>query len=195
MDFEWARRCLLKLIGAFVGIAWAISCGPFGLAQAQPVTSLEQNCYDSVQGRVPWNRGGTREWVPQNVRNLCQGTINPADTISCFSAGIQRHGDWARAIDECKQQFVDQTSASVNSSGVSGLNVAIVSFAGGGQRLGRFLQIGATRQWVETGTTGGARFRFEEVRRDANSVLLVDRSRNVNIEFDLAAGKARVTGR
>ena len=64
--------------------------------------NLEQECYGMVQGHVAWSRGGSKTWQPGNVRNLCQGTTNPHQRVSCFKRGIAAHNDWNRAIKECK---------------------------------------------------------------------------------------------
>lgn len=65
-----------------------------------------------------------------------------------------------------------------SSAQVSGWNVTSVSYPQGGFRM-----TGPGR-WDESGDNGG-RFTFTETKRDAWSVYLIDRSRNVEIQLDL----------
>lgn len=68
----------------------------------QNSSSLENQCAQMVQGKVAWNRAGATRWDETNIRNLCQGTTNPAATISCFTTEINTHNNWSRAIQSCK---------------------------------------------------------------------------------------------
>lgn len=56
---------------------------------------------------------------------------------------------------------------------------------------GAFQQQGNTKQWVETGTNGAARFEFKELQRDEWSVYLYDGSRKIWIALDLWAKKVK----
>ena len=62
--------------------------------------SLEQTCYNAVQGKVAWDAAGNKGWGDLNLRSLCKGTTNPAATISCFQSKMPQLA-WARAIQEC----------------------------------------------------------------------------------------------
>ena len=103
---EWAgisRRC--------IGLLSILMLVVPGAGAQQPLTTTEQACADAVQGKVAWNQSGSRDWVPANLRRLCQGTVNPGATIACFEAGVRSHGAWARAIDECQPQRIGATQA------------------------------------------------------------------------------------
>ncbi|MGV7220285.1 MAG: hypothetical protein ACQ9MH_02020 [Nitrospinales bacterium] len=65
--------------------------------------NMEQTCYNMVQGKVAWSRGGSKKWADGNVRNLCSGTTNPGQRVSCFKQGIAAHNNWNKAITDCKQ--------------------------------------------------------------------------------------------
>jgi uncharacterized protein YecT (DUF1311 family) len=69
-------------------------------AQAQG-TPMEQRCFEAGQGKVAWNREGSKAWNEANLRALCRGTTNPAATLACFSDAIRTHNDWARGIQSC----------------------------------------------------------------------------------------------
>jgi hypothetical protein len=67
-----------------------------------PNVNPEQQCYNMVQGKVAWSQGGSTKWADGNVRNLCQGTRNPHQRVSCFRRGIAAHNNWNKAINDCK---------------------------------------------------------------------------------------------
>ena len=71
---------------------------------------------------------------------------------------------------------------------VNGRNVTEVTFGRGNQRFGTYTQTG-NRQWQEIPARGGRRLNFTETNRDAWSVYLHDRSRNVRIQLDLHTKK------
>lgn len=75
-------------------------------AQNVKPTPREQQCFNMVQGKVAWNQDGDTTWNPAALRQLCQGTINPSATISCFQNEIRAGKDYARAIQACKAKSV-----------------------------------------------------------------------------------------
>ncbi len=79
-------------------------------ANAQSYTTEEQNCYSMVQGKVAWNTAGTTSWGEANVRNLCKGTTNAAQTINCFSSKISAGVDWSVATPACSPSALKSTS-------------------------------------------------------------------------------------
>lgn len=68
---------------------------------AERPADLESDCYDAVQGTVPWNQAGSTGWSVANAERLCKGTTDIEATIACFSRGIEEHNSWRRAITEC----------------------------------------------------------------------------------------------
>jgi len=64
--------------------------------------SLESQCFNMVQGKIAWNKKGTRTWNSDNIKTLCSGTTDPSALIACFQVSIQKHDDWNRAISDCK---------------------------------------------------------------------------------------------
>ena len=72
----------------------------FPMVAARPA-DLEEDCFDAVQGDVPWNQSGNTSWSATNVQRLCAGTSDTEATIACFSSGIDEHNEWRRAITEC----------------------------------------------------------------------------------------------
>src|SRR4051794_1029842 len=65
-------------------------------------TTLEQQCYDAVQGKVAYDQAGHKSWSAANVRKLCEGTTDTSYTISCFQKQINNHDNWSVAIEACK---------------------------------------------------------------------------------------------
>ncbi|NNF01029.1 MAG: hypothetical protein HKN25_18575, partial [Pyrinomonadaceae bacterium] len=70
--------------------------------------TLEQQCFNAVQGKVAYDRAGNKRWGAGNVQKLCKATKNPAATIACFKQEVQAHNSWSRGVNACK---VDPTVA------------------------------------------------------------------------------------
>jgi hypothetical protein len=45
---------------------------------------IEKRCFDLVQGRIAWNYGGSNQWSPVNIQNLCRGTSQSDQPPQCF---------------------------------------------------------------------------------------------------------------
>jgi hypothetical protein len=67
-------------------------------------TEIDQSCFDAVQGKVAWDRQGTKIWELANLRSLCRNTISVESTVACFAKEIRNHGDWLRGISSCTEQ-------------------------------------------------------------------------------------------
>jgi hypothetical protein len=66
--------------------------------------NLETSCFNSVQGKVAWSRGGSKQWGANNIKKLCAQTRNPSQTIACFKQGIASHNNWQKAIGDCAKR-------------------------------------------------------------------------------------------
>lgn len=98
--------CFSRWINANTGWSQAIDiCRANYNATPNPPRNYEQECYNQVQGKVPWNRQGNTNWAPANVRRLCQGTTNPPALIACFSAWVNANTDWNNAINICRSNY------------------------------------------------------------------------------------------
>jgi hypothetical protein len=182
----------LALVGLTLAGAFELTTNS-AKAQSAPST-LEQQCFDSVQGNVAWNPQGNRNWNPNNIRSLCGGTTNPAATITCFSSKIQANMPWDQAIAACKSQTgggaqpSDAAAAARSAEAAAGINgrtaTLVVFGPPGGQKRGDYRQIGPG-QWAETSADGVPHFQFRETGRDDWSVYLVDGSRGVKIQLDM----------
>lgn len=84
-------------------------------ANAQNYTTEEQDCFTLVQGRVAYDKLGNKTWSESNIRNLCRGTTNPIETISCFRDKIAAGTAWNEAIPACSPSALKPTP-----SGLSG---------------------------------------------------------------------------
>ena len=71
-------------------------------AAAVPPT-MEQKCFDAVQGKIAWNRRGDKRWQPDNVRKLCGDTNLVGPAIECFEKELKNQGDTQRAIASCTE--------------------------------------------------------------------------------------------
>lgn len=107
---------------SIIMILFSCLCFMFLLAStnvnAQTTTKIEQDCYNSIQGKVAWNTNGNKSWGDNYVKELCQGTTNTAATIACFQAEIQKHNDWRRGIDACKASTTTQNTTTTTSASI-----------------------------------------------------------------------------
>jgi 5-methylcytosine-specific restriction endonuclease McrA len=77
---------------------------------APAAATPESDCFNFVQGNIPWNQSGASTWNPANIQSLCQGTAKAAEPGRCFdrvmSGGINWGGgtvwEWKNAIALCK---------------------------------------------------------------------------------------------
>jgi hypothetical protein len=179
-----SRHTIPRYAAALVAVTMATVVSP-AQAQSQP-TALEQRCAQLVQGQVAWDTSGNRQWQPDNIARLCQGTSDPAQTIACFQDGIQRHGGWARAIKECR------AGSGADAIGATGVTVHEVVVGRGAAKAGSFRDAG-NGQWAELDAGGNPVFSFQETQRNSQSVSLLDASRGVMLRLDLAARRVLYT--
>lgn len=92
--FAQAARPILAVPALALGLL-ALSADEGRAASAQT------RCETMVDGRVAWNRHGSTNWRWDNVKILCRGSHDPYETIACFNAGIRRHDDFQRAVNDC----------------------------------------------------------------------------------------------
>jgi len=78
--------------------------------------ALAQRGFDAVQGKVAWNKAGNTNWNAANIRSLCQGTINPSKSISCFKTVIALFDDYGRGLKECTGLAISFGYASYDSN-------------------------------------------------------------------------------
>lgn len=107
---EWADKCIddpegasaeLKRIGAGES---APPPPPPGAPAPGPVAnggSEEQRCMSMVDGRVAYDRSGSKSWDPENIAALCAGATDADARIACFETRIADGDDWRTAIDAC----------------------------------------------------------------------------------------------
>ena len=63
---------------------------------AGTTSGAEQQCYDLIQGKIPWNSAGNKNWSPGNVRALCAGTTRATEPGVCFNYVMFRGSDWGQ---------------------------------------------------------------------------------------------------
>lgn len=58
-------------------------------------------CFNMVMhGNVNW--GGGTSWIPANVIDLCEGSLNANATVDCFRREVGRAGGWRQAVRRCE---------------------------------------------------------------------------------------------
>ena len=76
-----------------------------GSSSRSRFTPLETRCFNMVQGKVAWNRSGTKTWGPTNIRKLCAGVKDPNALIACFKSKVAKGVTWLAASNYCKANF------------------------------------------------------------------------------------------
>ncbi|MGV7222600.1 MAG: hypothetical protein ACQ9MH_13840 [Nitrospinales bacterium] len=71
------------------------------IEQCSTTRKKERRCFDMVQGKVAWNKAGSKQWQEKNINDLCLGTTGPKRTVNCFKKEIASHNNWRKAIDTC----------------------------------------------------------------------------------------------
>lgn len=68
----------------------------FGLFSMAYATDAETQCYNDVQGKIPWNDDKNLTWDIDNVKQLCKGTTNPTQPGECFNRVFEGHISWGK---------------------------------------------------------------------------------------------------
>ncbi len=63
--------------------------------------SEEERCMGLVDGRVAYDRNGSKAWNPENIAALCAGAADADARIACFEDRIAAGEDWSTAIPAC----------------------------------------------------------------------------------------------
>lgn len=98
------RKCL----GALAAAAAMMMMPVFTAAPAH--ANPEKECFEFVQGNIPWNYDGATRWASRNIRNLCDGTNRAAEPGRCFDRvmhgsvnwGNSTKWQWKNALNLCK---------------------------------------------------------------------------------------------
>jgi hypothetical protein len=85
--------------------------------------NAEKQCYDAVQGKIPWDPSGkNKSWGKSNVERLCKGTSSATAPGKCFKYAMYSGSSWgktskhpmgwAKAIDLCEGTSNDSKTTS-----------------------------------------------------------------------------------
>ena len=79
----------------------AISMIPLIFIQpvAQAASDFESQCFEEVQGKIPWNEDKNMNWDAENVKQLCKGTSKPAEPGQCFNNILTGHVNWGKSTE------------------------------------------------------------------------------------------------
>jgi hypothetical protein len=59
-------------------------------------TEHETQCFNEIQGKIPWNEDKNMNWKPENVKQLCKGTSKPTQPGECFLAVNSGEVKWGK---------------------------------------------------------------------------------------------------
>ncbi|MCF7987523.1 MAG: hypothetical protein K9L60_08160 [Methylovulum sp.] len=70
------------------------------IAPSAMANEHEQQCFEDIQGKLPWNDDNNNlNWDPENIKQLCKGTTQPAEPRKCFSSIRSGHVNWGGGTD------------------------------------------------------------------------------------------------
>lgn len=87
----------------------------------------EAQCFNDVQGKIPWNDDKDMNWEAENVKQLCEGTSKPAEPGKCFlmvksgqvNWGKGANWEWKNIINLCSGTSDAEKTVECFNKGVS----------------------------------------------------------------------------
>ncbi|MFA5984149.1 MAG: hypothetical protein WC782_09045 [Methylococcaceae bacterium] len=70
----------------------------------------ETQCFDNIQGKMPWNNDKNLNWDPHNIKHLCKGTTAPAEPGACFLSVLDGQVNWGKGINWDWQNIINLCS-------------------------------------------------------------------------------------
>lgn len=62
-------------------------------------TDHQEQCFNNVQGKIPWNKEKNMNWDPANVKQLCAGATKPTEPGACFLSVLDGQVNWGSSIE------------------------------------------------------------------------------------------------
>lgn len=78
----------------FFGFAALLSIGSSAIA-----ADHQDQCFNNIQGKIPWNKEKNMNWDPANIKQLCAGTTKPDQPGACFLSVQEGQVNWGSGID------------------------------------------------------------------------------------------------
>lgn len=99
MPREWRIRLagLTLVVLALSPTAAAAQTGAPATARPAPAKA----CIDAIQGKVAWNRAGTKEWRDGNLALICAGVPDVTTVVAGFEQQTRATDHWGLAIGTC----------------------------------------------------------------------------------------------
>ncbi len=73
---------------AFMSISFSVSA-----------SDHQEQCFNTIQGKIPWNKEKNMNWDPANVKQLCAGTSKPDQPGACFLSVLDGQVNWGSGIE------------------------------------------------------------------------------------------------
>lgn len=90
-----SRNRLLKFSGlVFWGFAAFMSA-----SFSANATDHQDQCFNNIQGKIPWNKEKNMNWDPANIKQLCGDTKKPEEPGACFLSVQEGQVNWGGGID------------------------------------------------------------------------------------------------
>ena len=98
-----------------IKVAFAIaSIGVFFNPLTAQASDHESECFNNVQGKIPWNDDKNMNWDPKNVQQLCAGTTKPAEPAACYLSVLDGRVNWGKGINWDWQNIINLCAGTNN---------------------------------------------------------------------------------
>jgi len=60
-------------------------------------------CFESIEGKIAWDRAGSMQWSPVNIAKLCAGSEDSVVPGQCFANAMRSDANrqWPEALEMC----------------------------------------------------------------------------------------------
>ena len=87
--------------------------GSLSISPAAYATDHETQCFNDVQGKIPWT-DGKLNWDDENVKQLCKGTTKPSEPGKCFQAVNSGQVEWGKGSKDWEWKNIINLCAGTN---------------------------------------------------------------------------------
>lgn len=107
------RKHYAKFLGAAVIVSTSVL---LSLPTTATANDHETQCFNNIQGKIPWNDDKNMNWEPENIKQLCKGTTQPAEPGACFLSVLNGRVNWGKGIDWDWKNIINLCSGTNNSA-------------------------------------------------------------------------------
>lgn len=118
--FQWEWSNAIDLCAGTTNAGVTIGCFQQQVAQGQgwqaAIAACKfKPCQDAVQGKIAWDRQGSKTWSPANVERLCRNSTSD-QPAQCFQRVMYGGIDWGRGLQWQWSNAIDLCAGTANAA-------------------------------------------------------------------------------